>query len=235
MPSKPRLGNLGLLSVILVTASAGCAGMVFARWILTGRLTHFFLIWNLILAWVPYLIALVISLYRRLPKPGAKRVFVSLLTLFWLIFYPNSPYIFTDLIHVVNRSFGYTGRSEWVSANTLLWFDLIVNSTFAFVGHFIGLVSMAIVQGSLKQTWNRLVSRLTIGAAILLSGTGIYIGRFVRLNSWDIFVSPLKTMGLIGQSILSPRAMFFSLCFSFFIASSYLCLYMFRALDIEGP
>ncbi len=226
-------GNFLTLSFILVMASFGCAGLVLARWILTGKLSHSYLIWNLFLAWVPYLIALFLIPARRLRRRGLRRVVISSISLVWLIFYPNSPYIFTDLIHVINRSFLNTGGSEWLSAKSLIWYDLIQNSTFAFIGHFIGLISLAIVHDSIRRAWNRAIGWIVAGLAIVLSGLGIYVGRFVRLNSWDIFLRPLKTLSEIGASVFTPRAALFSAAFSFFIASTYLMLYIFRRVDLS--
>jgi uncharacterized membrane protein len=233
-PGGRRRSDFLILSTILVASSIGCGAVLVARWILTGRFAHRYLVWNLILAWIPYLIALLLLPVRKIERRGVKRVLVSGIGLLWLMFYPNSPYIFTDMIHVVNGTFAHTGARDWLSPNSLLWYDLIQNSTFAFTGHFIGLISLAIVHDSVRQTWNRATGWVVCLIAICLAGAGIYVGRFMRLNSWDILVTPFESLSRISSSIFTPHALLFSMAFSFFIAATYLMLYFFRRVGFPG-
>jgi uncharacterized membrane protein len=227
-----RRRNLLTLSGILVLASLGCSGLVLVRYFLTDRLAHSYLLWNLFLAWMPYLISLFLIPAGRLRGKAGKRVAVSLVCAAWLVFYPNSPYIFTDMIHVVNKSFLNTGGSEWLTKNSLLWYDLIQTSTFAFVGHFIGLISLSLVHESISRAWNRATGWIVSGLAVALSGLGIYLGRFVRLNSWDLLIDPVHVLARAGKSAFTVRALLFSAAFSFFIASTYLMLHIFRRVDL---
>jgi uncharacterized membrane protein len=206
--------------------------MVAARWLVTGRLTHAFLLWNLFLAWMPFFISLsLIPVSTRLGlRP--RRCATLLIGLVWLIFFPNSTYIFTDLIHVINGAYQHPGSSEWITSTSLKWFDLILSSTVAFTGHFIGLVSLYVVQASVRSSWGRGTAWFVCALSILLSSMGIYIGRFTRLNSWDIFIHPAKCAGKILAAIASPQALLFSLCFSFFIALTYLMLYIFKSAKL---
>lgn len=231
---KKKKSDFLILSIILGAASVGAAAVLVVRWVLTGRIAHSYLIWNLVLAWIPYLIALLLLPARSVKRRGAERFLVSAIGLVWLVFYPNSPYIFTDMIHVINRSFIDTGGREWLTPSSLLWYDLIQNSTFAFIGHFIGLISLAIVHDSIRRAWNRATGWIVSLVAICLAGAGIYVGRFVRLNSWDILVTPFESLSRISGSIFTPRALLFSLAFSFFIAATYLMLYFFRRVDFPG-
>jgi uncharacterized membrane protein len=233
-PRKKKKSDFLILSIILGAASAGCAAILIVRWILTGGLAHRYLIWNLILAWTPYLIALLLLPVGRIERRSARRALVSLIGLTWLVFYPNSPYIFTDMIHVINRSFSNTGGREWLSTNSLLWYDLIQNATFAFTGHFIGLISLEMVHESVRRSWNRTTGWIVSFIAIYLAGAGIYLGRFIRLNSWDILVAPWATISRISITIFTPHALLFSLGFSFFIASTYLMLHFFRRVRLSG-
>lgn len=227
-----KLKDATLLSLILIMASAGSAAMVLVRWGLTRRITHVYLIWNLLLAWLPYLISLGALRLSRMEAPGRRRLLVGLVSIAWLVFYPNSPYIFTDFIHVARRSHLLAGWTEWLTPNSLLWYDVILNTTFAFIGHFIGLISMSIVHSALRRCWGRRTSWSFIIPAILLSGFGVYLGRFVRLNSWDLFLHPLKTMGRIAGEGTKPLALLFSLTFSFFIATTYLVLRFFKKVGL---
>jgi uncharacterized membrane protein len=102
---------------------------------------------------------------------------------------------------------------------------------FAFTGHFIGLISLYLVHASVRREWGRAPGWTVTALAIVLSGMGIFVGRFVRLNSWDIFRSPLATLAKILSSAFKPRAILFSLAFAFFIGSTYAMLYIFKAAD----
>jgi uncharacterized membrane protein len=222
------------LSLILAFASAGCAAMVLARWALTLRLSHGFLIWNLFLAWVPYFIALLLVPAKRIRGRAGRRAATALIGIAWLAFFPNSPYIFSDLIHVIRAGYSYKGVAEWITPDALVWYEIILNVTFAFTGHFIGLISLYIVHGAVKEAWNREVGWGAAALAVILSGLGVYIGRFVRLNSWDIFKNPLKSLALIADSAFRPRALLFSFAFAFFIGSTYAMLYVFKSADLAS-
>ncbi len=233
--AEPRgADSIATLSLILVFASAGCAAMVFARWVLTARPSHGFLIWNLFLAWTPYLIALLLVPAGRVRGNARRRLSIAAIGIAWLAFFPNSPYIFSDLIHVIRGGFSAGGAPEWLTRESLVWYEIILNVTFAFTGHFIGLISLYIVHRAVRREWGPRVGWAAAALAVLLSGTGVYIGRFVRLNSWDIFRSPFKSLSLIAGSAFRPRALFFSFAFAFFVGSTYAMLYVFKAADIAS-
>ena len=67
----------------------------------TGSIGYVFLIWNLFLATIPYVIT---QCLRQLK--WAKQSKISLLFIFgiWLLFLPNAPYIITDLIHLKTKN-----------------------------------------------------------------------------------------------------------------------------------
>jgi uncharacterized membrane protein len=228
--------DLFSLTLILVLASLACAAFLLVRYLLSGKVAHSFLIWNLFLAWVPYLVAIAVHLARvKAEPPALKRVSVALLSLVWLLFYPNSPYIFTDFVHIMNRSLVGAGTKDWLAKNGLLWFDVILYSSFSFIGHFIGLFSIYIVQANLRTLWGRVAGWAAAAAAILLAGFGIYLGRFVRLNSWDLFLSPVSVVSQIAESTFGLKPILFSLTFSLFIAISYVILYIFKGASPLAP
>ena len=86
-------------------ASAVSVALVSARILWTGKLRYAFLIWNLFLAWLPFCFALLAcDKYRKVS--GRHWHFLSL-TGAWILFLPNAPYIFTDLIHLQSRYFAH--------------------------------------------------------------------------------------------------------------------------------
>ena len=204
-----------------VIASAGGLLMIALRLILTGVLRYGFLMWNLFLAWVPYLLALLI-LRITIPGTGRPRLrpIAVLLGLLWLLFYPNAPYILTDFIHVIEDAGALT--------NALLWYDIILHAAFAFIGHLIGLISLVILYRIVEQLYRRWLAWLVVVLACGLGGYGIYLGRFQRLNSWDILFIPSAALRIGVLSLFNPKALLFSLCFAFYIFLTYLILHFFR-------
>jgi uncharacterized membrane protein len=224
------------LSVLLVLASLGCVLLFGARWAISRSLSYRYLLWNLLLAFVPYIVAaLAMMAERRGTEKGGRSsgLIIAFLGLFWLFFYPNAPYIFTDFIHVFNRSYLRAVPAEWIGLNALIWYDIIMNAAFAFIGHFIGLVSMWLIERVTRRAFGRVVSRFLVAAAILLSGFGIYLGRFSRLNSWDVLSSPLRVAAEVLEAVRDPKAILFSSVFSLFIALSFGALVAFKRIGSE--
>jgi uncharacterized membrane protein len=219
-------------SVALAIAAVGCILLFGLRVAISGKTFYRYLVWNLLLAIVPYLVAAASAFLLSRSREGRGRnALAAAAALLWLAFYPNAPYIFTDFIHVINKTYVRAAPSEWLNLNALLWYDLLMNAAFAFFGHFIGLISMWLMQGSLGKVWGEKAARLVVGAAILFSGFGIYLGRFSRLNSWDLFIDLRKVAGEVGEALADPKAILFSIAFSLFILLTYVSLVVFKRLD----
>jgi uncharacterized membrane protein len=165
----------------LVFASAVCVLMWCVR---AGfsRSPHFFgFVWNLFLAWIPLWLAL---LLRRECGPGPLRKRAWLIGLAWLLFLPNSFYIVTDLIHF--KKFGMGGIPKM--------FDVMMTFAFAAGGMFLGCLSLYLMQLSVRERrgW-KIGWAFAIGILALVS-LGVYLGRDLRLNSWDVLM-PWKLFG----------------------------------------
>jgi uncharacterized membrane protein len=219
------------LTVILGLAALGCVLLYGLRVAISGRIWYLYLVQNLALAMVPYLIAAVASLLvERFSPSGRRSTALGALGFLWLLFYPNAPYIFTDFIHVIDRTYLRVRPSEWFGPNAMLWYDLIMNAAFAFMGHFIGLVSMWLVHTTFRRAWGRARSHLLVLSAILFSGFGIYLGRFSRLNSWDVLFDPPRVLEEIAEATADLHAILFSAAFSLFIFLTYAALVVFKRL-----
>ena len=233
-PSLERKGKSEFLtlSALLALSASGCFLLYGLRLAISGKVAYAGLVWNLVLAMVPYLIAAVgVHLIARAPEGRRSLIAVPVAAL-WLVFYPNAPYIFTDFIHVINKTYLRTAPSDWLGLNALLWYDLLMNAAFAFIGHFIGLVSMWLIQGGLEKAWGARPARALVGAAILFSGFGIYLGRFSRLNSWDLVFDLRRAIGEIVEATVDPKAMLFSAAFSLFILLTYAALVVFKRINL---
>lgn len=153
--------------------------------------THYlFLLWNLFLAWIPFSISKWIY-SRKLVKPG---LFNFILYFFWFIFFPNAPYILTDYMHLIWRQ--YSGF--------VLLYNFILISAFAFSGLLFGLASLDLIQRSFNKI-NSKISFLIIYLAIFLSSIGIYIGRVLRWNSWDMILRPRAFIKDLVITIQNPN------------------------------
>lgn len=145
-----------------------------------------FLLWNLILASIPFVISQWIVLWDK--KGG-----LVLPALFlWLLFFPNAPYLATDLMHLSVR-----GAAP-------LWFDLALLLSFAWNGLMLGFISMLDVHRFIERHFGSLAGWLFTAAALFLGSLGIYIGRFLRWNSWDIFTRPADLIGDVLTQLLNP-------------------------------
>ena len=175
------------------------------------RYTYLFLVWNLFLAWIP-----LVASYALANRP--KHWFVGLSWFgIWLIFFPNAPYIITDLFHLHHRP------------PTPLWLDLLVLCSFAFTGLFMAFISLYKIHGFMARTFNSWFSKLTIGTIILMSGFGVYVGRYLRWNSWDLLLRPFSLIQELLIIIFHPLRNFnawsMSICFGLFLLVFYFSFY----------
>ena len=174
-----------LLTLALCLSSALSIFLFGIRVIYADNATFFFLNWNLFLAWVPLLAA--VAAWALQAGANRPRLRVTPLLALWLLFFPNAPYILTDLIHLAPRD------------NVPMWYDLLLILSYAWNGLILGFVSLWIVQGLLQRWFGPIAGWAGAAAAIFLAAFGIYLGRFLRWNSWDIITQPLE----IARHLLS--------------------------------
>ncbi len=127
-------------------------------------------VWNLILALLPYFFAGLAVQYR-----GVLR---SILFVLWFIFFPNSLYIFTDYIHLPEHP-------------EMLHFDIVYISVMSIAGLICGFASLEIVHTFWNTHFHKRVAWILISGTMLVGIFGVYIGRFLRFNSWDIISHPI--------------------------------------------
>lgn len=185
-----------------------CSGILY-RFHMSNSIRYSFLIWNLFLAWIPYLIAIKLNNKKHFHLMDFCWVFV------WVLFFPNAPYIITDFFHLTKK------------ADIPLWFDTLLIFGFSFMGLFLGLTSMSDINSHLKKRFNQtLIDFLTVGFCFV-AAFGVYIGRYQRWNSWDILSSPLslfKNMIDLAFDYHHNGILHFSLLFGGFILVMYLLL-----------
>ncbi len=172
--------------------------------------THLsFLIWNLFLAWIPLLILYIIS---ALPQKAINSVIAIVLFFFWLIFYPNAPYIITDLVHIANIPISLT----FSSTDLLSWLKITIIFLSIWLGILLSFYSLYPIHYFVKNKTGDFFGKVFLILFSIISSYGIYIGRFTRLNSWNFFTTPKLILSVIKNSFIVENFMFiilFSLTF----------------------
>jgi len=175
---------------LLLTLAAGLpAGLVFFRMAYTGRIIYGFLLWNLFLAWLPLLFAWI----ARMAAPRS-RVLGLLAAAAWLAFLPNAPYLITDIAHLRP-----TGDIPY-------FYDVVMFFSLALTGLTLGFASLRWMQEAVQQRWGLWLSRIFAASVIALASFGVYIGRFLRWNSWDIITHPGPLLLEIARIVHNPIA-----------------------------
>jgi uncharacterized membrane protein len=182
---------------VLILSCMFSAGLIIFRMLYTSSWTFVFLLWNLFLAMVPYLISRTLSRRELLNWP----VFIRLLI--WLLFIPNSFYILTDLFHLD------------MSADIPQWYDLLLLLSFAWNGLLLGVLSIRQIERLFERHFNRNYGLIFIYPVMFLNAFGIYIGRYLRFNSWDVVTNPFHLTQDIVYMMVHPVRNRFDWCMVF--------------------
>ena len=196
-------------------ASIMSFALVCTRIFWSGNVRYSFLIWNLFLAWLPLCFALLAS--HEYGSGSMRKWRFGALSVAWLLFFPNAPYICTDLIHLTTQSY------------THFWVDMVLILLCALTGLVLGFVSLYLMHGVVKRMLGSAAGWGFIVGVAGLSGFGIYLGRFLRLNSWDVVFNPLAVAHSIGKWAADPFAhstsFAFPALFAVFLLITYVMLY----------
>lgn len=168
--------------------------------LLRVKLTHtiylLFLLWNLFLAVIPYSISSLIKTDFSLKKYNLKNL---LLQVTWLLFIPNTYYLITDFVHLHHNSLPQFA------------FDFLLLSCFTIAGFYCGMLSIYTLFNQIQFFYkNKIAIAFTITISYLCA-FGIYIGRILRFNSWDIISKPITLLTSITESVFQIEAIDFTL------------------------
>lgn len=191
---------------MLVVMSALAVLLSIIRLVITGNPFHVYLGWNLFLGWIPIGLAL---LAEQRVNSRWKTLIISAL---WLLFFPNSPYVITDLVHL--RPGNYA----------LFWHDAIMIFTYAMVSLACGLISLYWMQKVWTKVFSARISFVLLLTVFPLTGYGIYLGRVQRWNSWDLFTQPKQLLINALLSFHSTTAWVITIEFAILLAVMYLLL-----------
>ncbi len=177
------------ISVFMGILSLFCFGLSLFRVEISGTRHFLFLNWNLLLAFVPWLLTMTLTISPNLRK---SRIAVFGMLGVWLLFFPNASYILTDLFHLSHHS------------SMPIWFDLVLILSFAWTGLLYGFLSLWHLEEMMEQFLSKKVILWISIVLLFISSFGIYIGRYLRWNSWDILHQPGRLLGDVGERIINP-------------------------------
>lgn len=170
----------------LILLSAGFTiFLILCRVIYSGSLAYGFFVWNLFLAGMPMVIS---GFLIRAETRNFQIIFFTA----WLLFFPNALYIMTDLIHLKERE------------NVPLWFDAILIFSAAVNGLIMAYLSLQTVESFLQSKFNIQKTKFILFGCVFMGSFGVYIGRFLRWNSWDIIANPFGLTSEAGEHFLNP-------------------------------
>ena len=202
--------------------------------IFISGLGHFYMIWNVILAWVPLeIVSLIGYINRKFDNRNRVKIATIILAILWLLFYPNSPYIITDFIHlstneyyIINKNYSpYSSELKYMfNDNIKIWLDFVIIGIGVWIGYVVGFISLYLNQLILKEKYNKRISWIFVLIVHFLTGFAIYIGRFSRWNSWDIIFSPINIITIFKSSI-NLKTLEFTLLFGSFSLILYVINY----------
>ena len=185
LKEKKRLNE----TIFMATLTLFCFVFSIVRFVYTDTKIFLFLNWNLFLASISWVLTTVLIIKPRLCK---SKLFLFALMGVWLLFFPNAPYILTDLFHL---------RLKLAMP---VWFDLVLVLSFAWAGLLFGFLSLWDIELFLSRFMKRKYVTLLSITLLFLGSFGIYIGRYLRWNSWDIISQPFALMYDIGDRIINP-------------------------------
>lgn len=199
---------MGKVFLALILSNAVSVLFFAFRVIGAGNNRYLFLIWNLLLGWLPLLFAWLLKV--RLSKTPWFSVGNLLLTLLWLGFLPNSFYIVSDLIHLHS-----TGEISVLYDATMLF-------SYIFNGYVLGFMSLYIIHVQLIKRLSPKIVNLFIAGIILICSFAIYLGRYLRWNTWDVLINPAGLLFDVSDRIVNPAAhpQAFSTTATFFVLLS---------------
>ncbi|QRR03984.1 DUF1361 domain-containing protein [Dyadobacter sandarakinus] len=202
----------GLFSLLLLLILSLVAVFFHLIRILFNAPVDFSMDWNLFLSWIPLIIAFFAdNLTKRF---GRIPVGVILLSIIWVLFFPNAPYMITDLAHL---TVDYD--------RDLTWHDVIMLFFYAEVSLFNGLVSLYWIHRAWRRVFNRSFTWLLLVASLPLAGFGVYLGRVRRMNSWDILHDPGAILQNLLESAMDRTALVFSMEIGVLLGILYLVLW----------
>jgi uncharacterized membrane protein len=163
------------------------AAMIIVRYIISGERYFIFLVWNIFLAWIPFMLSeKFITLHKCEWWKQAGVFFV------WIIFLPNALYMVTDLIHLD------------ITSTVPKWYDALLLFSSAIVSLLMAFISLLRAESFLIQQFNKKIVNVLMFIVLFMASFGVYLGRFLRWNSWDVVSNPVNLFVSVAERLLFP-------------------------------
>jgi len=196
-------------SIINITIFA--VAMNVLRIVIWDKYSFIYILWNIFLAFVPFVISFFLLSYVKEKK--INKTFLIIGMFLWLLFIPNAPYIVTDFIHL--------GEIRTVP----ILFDSFLLFSSAALGLILGFYSLFHIEQIIRMKFSNQKTNIIMSLIILLISFGIYLGRFLRFNSWDVFfnhTSLIKNVWKVFSGSSSNLEVYlYTLLFFFFLSLFY--------------
>lgn len=201
-------------SIVIITFLAVVLNIL--RIIIWGKMSFFYILWNIILAFIPFIISAYLLSFLKRGK--SNKIILITGTVLWLLFLPNAPYIVTDFIHL--------GTTKSIPK----LYDTFLLFSSATVGMILFFESLSHVEQIIQMKLSKIKTSAIVGVIILMVSFGMYLGRFLRFNSWDIFINHTSLFGHIWEIFSQSTAhvevyaytiLFFVFLFTFYKAWKY--------------
>ena len=202
------MNKLSGFTKLLIAFIAFILGMIICRVVYSGSSRFIFLLWNLFLAWIPFRVSLLLSSQKSIGK-WKSCFWVAV----WLLFFPNALYIITDLIHLEDKT------------NVPIWYDAVLLFTSAIAGLLMAFASLYKVEKFFYGQFGYKAPDKLIVGCLFLGSFGVYLGRFLRWNSWDIITNPLELANEIIVRLVFPVEYYRTWAISLLFTSLFSLLY----------
>lgn len=181
---------------------------------------YWYLLWNTLLAWVPFLLGFLVIAMSRMHGWRSWKTIVSGAA--WLGFLPNTFYMVTDYIHL----------QEFVRTDVML--DIVMFTMFVITGLSLGFASVLMIHQEVRHKTRIHHRALLLGGIFLLCGFALYLGRELRWNTWDIISNPFGIIFNISDLIIHPGAhpQAFETTVLFFVFLSFIYYAIYRTSTI---
>lgn len=166
-----------------------CFLLIIIRIWFTDANTYIFLVWNLFLAFLPFLFSLLFAVWPSLWENKKSRYVLSMV---WLVFLPNSFYIVTDLFHLRHIS------------SVPVWFDTLLIYAFAWAGIMMGVASIQNLERMAKLEYGTKWANRMLVVLLFLVSIGVYMGRNLRFNTWDVVFNPFAIFSEVIPLVINP-------------------------------
>jgi uncharacterized membrane protein len=215
--------KLALGSLLVIASVVSLALERLHVWV-NGIQSYSNLVFNLGLAWIPLGAAVLAYIASR--NRITFYLIMPICTLVWLIFFPNAPYLLTDFQHLA-----------FTEGSAPLWFDVILMIWFAWTGLLLGIASLYLMHEIVAATFTPFIGWVFAIGATTLSSIGVYLGRFLRWNSWDLLYDPIPIardmVAIVRNPISNLPTYVFTILFTLLFLFIYVTIHLFAGVIRE--